>query len=326
MLRHAFASPKLAALARKLGVRRYQAVGILEHLWYFTATQAPRGDIGRWTDEEIAAGIDWPADASVLVEALVSSRWLDRCGEHRLLVHDWADHCDQTVKRSPQVRNQGFCKLVASGSLASDASAARVVEQLTCAAQDSLSLSPEPEPEPVPEPDTPAAPAGCDGKTSATAQPAEDPVQGQDGPTAPPDVAPDPAPVPEAVRFAEDYRASLVARRPGFKPPTPAAFRTWCDEARLMLERDGRPLGEARELARWLFAAESDDAKFWIKNCLSVPSFRKHYERLIEGKQGESHATNDGRDRRGGGGRIGPLEAMANIRRREAAARGDAAG
>lgn len=142
MLRHAFASPKLAALGRKLGIRRYEVVGVLEHLWYFTATQAPRGDVGRWTDDEIAAGIDWPGDATELVDALVATRWLDRCADHRLLVHDWADHSDATVKRSPIVKNRGFAVLRAC-----DTPAANMRD--TCATHDSLSLSPEPVPEPV---------------------------------------------------------------------------------------------------------------------------------------------------------------------------------
>lgn len=153
MLRHAFASPKLAALARKLGIERCHAVGVLEHLWYFTATQAPRGDVGRWTDEEIAAGIDWRGSPSDLVAALVSTRWLDACPGHRLLVHDWSEHCDQTVKRCPQVQKSGFAQLQTSEPLVSHQRAAPEPGIHTSGAQDSLSLSLSPEPEPVPEPE-----------------------------------------------------------------------------------------------------------------------------------------------------------------------------
>ncbi len=136
---------------------------------------------------------------------------------------------------------------------------------------------------------------------TATASPAEDP--------APPDVAPDPASKekpaklapPEAMQFAEDYRSALVAKRPGFKQPTPAAFARWVDQARLMLQE--RPLEEARALARWLFEGECKEARFWLPNVLSVPKFRDKYETMAAQKARSEGSHEENQRGNGGSGR-----------------------
>ena len=89
--------PKLAALASMLGVKRHVAVGLLEMLWHHTARYAPRGDIGKYKDSQLAAALDWPNDDSGrLIRCLVDCGWLDESQEHRLLVHDWHEHSDGT--------------------------------------------------------------------------------------------------------------------------------------------------------------------------------------------------------------------------------------
>jgi len=91
--------PKIRALARRLRINRAWAVGILEMLWHFTAQYCPRGDIGRYTDDEIAEACAWPEDrpSRELIEALIECRLLDPHEEHRLVVHDWADHAEDSV-------------------------------------------------------------------------------------------------------------------------------------------------------------------------------------------------------------------------------------
>lgn len=88
---------KFRKLARRLGVRQYEAAGILEMLWIATQKNAPRGDIGRWDNEEIAIAIDWPGNADELVDALVDCGWLDRCDTYRLVVHDWHTHAPRYI-------------------------------------------------------------------------------------------------------------------------------------------------------------------------------------------------------------------------------------
>lgn len=85
--------PKLLALAHTLNISRRDAAGLLEFLWEFAAEYAPAGDIGKHSDIDIALSVDWKGNPGELVGSLVQCRWLDECKTHRLLVHDWKDHC-----------------------------------------------------------------------------------------------------------------------------------------------------------------------------------------------------------------------------------------
>src|SRR5689334_24943015 len=92
--------PKTRQLAEELNVPLPYAVGILEMLWHTTAKYAPQGNIGKWDDSFIAERVGWKKKPDVLIRALVSTHWLEEDPEHRLLVHDWHDHADQTVERA----------------------------------------------------------------------------------------------------------------------------------------------------------------------------------------------------------------------------------
>lgn len=89
---------KFKKLQRKLGESRRGTIGLLEGLWIEVARNSPAGDVGRFTNEEIAIMVDWDGDPDLLVDSLVECRWLDRCSENRLVVHDWKDHCPTYVK------------------------------------------------------------------------------------------------------------------------------------------------------------------------------------------------------------------------------------
>ena len=127
--------PKTTNLMRRLQVARYQAVGILESLWHFTMRYAPAGDVGKWSNDEIASAIGWEGNAEVLVAALLATKWLDAGNGKRLIVHDWHEHADQTCKRYIASHNLAF----ASMSLANDSPPVP---------------DPVPDPVPVPDPDT----------------------------------------------------------------------------------------------------------------------------------------------------------------------------
>jgi hypothetical protein len=78
-----------------LKVPRYTAVGIMECIWQHTARYCPRGDIGKFQDDQIAALIEWPQKKSAeLVSALVKAGWFDTSPTERLLVHGWSEHSD----------------------------------------------------------------------------------------------------------------------------------------------------------------------------------------------------------------------------------------
>jgi hypothetical protein len=103
---------KVNDLMRRLEIPRYSAIGILECLWQFTKARASRGDIGKVSDEVIATAVFWipesghmaepdrEAAAHRLIEALVGARFLDADNAHRLLIHAWPEHCEDSVHMS----------------------------------------------------------------------------------------------------------------------------------------------------------------------------------------------------------------------------------
>lgn len=107
------AHPKTRRVMQMLSVRRSEAVGILHLLWWWALDYAPDGDLRGYSEEDIAAAVEWEGDPSQLVDALVraggSQRpgFLDR-GEHGLTLHDWDDYAgkllDQKERNAERMR------------------------------------------------------------------------------------------------------------------------------------------------------------------------------------------------------------------------------
>ena len=97
MKRTAPTHPKMARLARALSIEKAWAVGLVELLIHFTAEHAPSGDVGRYSDADLADALCWHQEPGALIAALTSSGWLDVCSEHRLVLHGWAEHADDGV-------------------------------------------------------------------------------------------------------------------------------------------------------------------------------------------------------------------------------------
>jgi len=91
-------SIKFAKLKRRLKLCHWQAVGVLESIWLFTQLNSPGGNIGKLSNEDIAAGIEWDGDADEFVEAMIAIRFFDVCPVNRLIIHDWEEHCPTWVK------------------------------------------------------------------------------------------------------------------------------------------------------------------------------------------------------------------------------------
>lgn len=100
--------PKTYALAEALDIPLYAAVGILEMLWHFAAQSTPRGDIGSLPASAIASGVEWKKKPIALLEALEKCHWLDRDENNRLVLHDWPQHCDQTVVKLLEYQDKDF--------------------------------------------------------------------------------------------------------------------------------------------------------------------------------------------------------------------------
>ncbi len=92
-------SPKFRRLMNITGLSRPATAGTLELLWLFAMEQAPSGDVGRWSDMDLEAELDWQGEPGELIAALVSAGWLDRCATHRLVIHDWADHLPDFLQK-----------------------------------------------------------------------------------------------------------------------------------------------------------------------------------------------------------------------------------
>jgi hypothetical protein len=75
---------------------------------------------------------------------------------------------------------------------------------------------------------------------------------------------------PDVERLCERLQALIVAN--GSKATITAKWRT---EARLLLDRDKRPVDEVMRLIEW---CQRD--QFWKSNVLSMPTFRKQYDKL----------------------------------------------
>lgn len=89
---------KFKRLQRKLKIPKYQAIGILEALWVSCYSNAQDGAIGRLSNEDIAAEIEWEGDADLLINALRDG-WLDDAPmPMRLVIHDWSEHCASFLK------------------------------------------------------------------------------------------------------------------------------------------------------------------------------------------------------------------------------------
>ena len=94
---------KFDTFRRRLKLPRCYAIGVLESLWLFAQTNARDGYLSRYTNEEIAAWLEWPGDDEELIQALVDLRWLDiydpKDGQGRgLRIHDWEKHCPNWLK------------------------------------------------------------------------------------------------------------------------------------------------------------------------------------------------------------------------------------
>lgn len=117
MKRETYRHPKILDLAARLQCTRPEAIGYLTLLWDFTAEYAIQGDIGKHANGAITRACDYQGDPEKFIQALIDSRWLDEDPDYRLLVHDWAEHCERWVKLKIQKINKSFIKPFAERSI-----------------------------------------------------------------------------------------------------------------------------------------------------------------------------------------------------------------
>ena len=82
--------PKTRKLARRLGVRLPEAVGILHCLWWWCIDYASDGDLTKHDAEDIALACEWEGDPKDIIEHLTSCGFIDN--SDGLHVHDWDEY------------------------------------------------------------------------------------------------------------------------------------------------------------------------------------------------------------------------------------------
>ena len=98
---------KFKKLQRRLGLSRWQCTGLLETLWQVTCQNAWLGDIGKLSNEDIAAVMEWEGNSDELVMALLETGWIDHSDEHRLDIKaNAAKHGHELCKASPRERQR----------------------------------------------------------------------------------------------------------------------------------------------------------------------------------------------------------------------------
>ena len=143
MKRSAWGCSKLRRLAGSLRLAPYAAVGILESLWHVTSREAPRGDIGKLSDKDIALAIGYRGDAGRLLRSLEDTGWVDRSPLHRYVIHDWHEHADDAVRKYLNRNHMTFADLDTE---------CREMSRNVATCPD-ISRLPLPLPEPMPEPE-----------------------------------------------------------------------------------------------------------------------------------------------------------------------------
>ena len=123
--------PKFARLKVKLKLSKYEALGILETLWQMVGRYTPQGDIGKYSNEEIEAWVEWDGEDGVLIAQLIACGWIDEHPDFRLIIHDWEEHVDHTTRTA--LKRAGLEPIRSSSSV--------------------RTVFAPPEPEPVPEPE-----------------------------------------------------------------------------------------------------------------------------------------------------------------------------
>ncbi|PZG06084.1 hypothetical protein C1I95_32305 [Micromonospora craterilacus] len=113
----------------------------------------------------------------------------------------------------------------------------------------------------------------------------DSPTESLDPPNLDP-AQPSDEPRPDVERICE-YLANWIVQN-GSRKPT--ITKQWRDEARRLIDRDKRTVEEIRDVIRW---CQRDH--FWRRNVLSMPTFRKQYDRLRLAWQDDPDNTGAGR-------------------------------
>lgn len=236
---------KTKKLKMLLKLPLWQVVGILESLWHFAGDCADDGGVGRYSNEDIAAYMEWDGDPDELINAFVHCRWLDPHPVHRLVVHDWEDERPYYIEERIRKREQ---RLAAK------------------------------------KPGTRPEEAGTRPPNSGTVPGRGQENGGQSDQTKPKQTQPNPTKAnptdfSRRLRFDEEDMGLAIwmfdliqTMQPDRRPPN---FDAWANTFRIMRENDGRAPPEIRSLFEWC-----NRDSFWKTNVLSPDKLREKWDDL----------------------------------------------
>lgn len=99
-LRAVIDHPKFSRLKMLLRINKSCTLGYLEGLWHFCGRYTPAGNIGKYSDAEIEAWLEWDGEEGALITAYKKAGWIDVHPDHRLSVHDWHQHADDATRKA----------------------------------------------------------------------------------------------------------------------------------------------------------------------------------------------------------------------------------
>lgn len=91
---------KMRRLAKAIGKPPYAALGLMEALTDWAKKYHPNGSLGKCTDAEIEEAVGWDDAEGTMVPLLIDAGFLENHPEHRVVIHDWYDHADDSVHMS----------------------------------------------------------------------------------------------------------------------------------------------------------------------------------------------------------------------------------
>lgn len=232
--------PKVARMGRLLDVPRTSVIGTLHLLWWWALDHAEDGDVTDYDALDLALACDWEGDPEALVKALLE--------------------CGPGSKDGFLVETGGRMVLHDWWQYAGKLVARRRIDRER--KQKERGSPPD---------------LHVQRTSNGQAQEVAGSPCGTEQNRTQPDPSPPPAPpAATTIRPDVDRLCTLLADLiEGNDCRRPTITNTWRTEARLLLDKDRVPLGAAEETMRWALADP-----FWKSNVLSMPTFRKQYDRL----------------------------------------------
>ena len=108
--------PKLRDLRKKLKCSKFEATGILVYLWFWGLENAEKDGRILYADKEDieeclrGAGAGCKIPASVIVESLIETGWIDEVEDGGYYIHDWEEWQEQWYKAKERRENDASRK------------------------------------------------------------------------------------------------------------------------------------------------------------------------------------------------------------------------